>query len=98
MMCLMPAIFTLGPLGCALYWVVVHTYELNRSCNGRMRCNLCTVMGCLFWTLFGICILLPLYIALAGLAAALLIAFGTVPGIYYGFAYIIRVIYAVASQ
>jgi hypothetical protein len=55
-------------------------------------------MGCLFWTLFGICILLPLYIALAGLAAALLIAFGTVPGIYYGFAYIIRVIYAVASQ
>jgi hypothetical protein len=41
--------------------------------------------------------MLPTFLALAGLAAGLLIALGTIPGLYYGIAYIVRVIYNVAS-
>jgi hypothetical protein len=40
-------------------------------------------------------IVLPIYVAIAGVVAALAIAIGTVPCLYYGFAYIVRVIYNV---
>ena len=49
-------------------------------------------------SIFGLIVILPLYLALAALAAVLLIALGTIPGLYYGCAYIIRVIYNIASK
>ena len=44
------------------------------------------------WLLFGLLIILPVNLALAALASGLLLALGIIPGLYYGFYYIIRVI------
>ena len=100
-MIFMPLIFTLGPLGAAFYFYFEWSLSLAKSCRcfkkhryqGGCRCCLDGIM----WLLFGLVIILPLNLALAASASGLLIAIGTIPGLYYGFAYIIRVIYNVAS-
>jgi hypothetical protein len=51
----------------------------------------------MLWLLFGLLIILPINLALAALVSGLLLALATIPGFYYGIAYIIRVIYNVAS-
>ena len=48
--------------------------------------------------LFGLLIILPINLALAALASGLLLALATIPGLYYGIVYIVRVIYNVASS
>ena len=48
--------------------------------------------------LFGLLVILPIFLALAALASGLLLALGTIPGLYYGIVYIVRVIYNVASS
>jgi hypothetical protein len=51
----------------------------------------------MIWLLVGLFIFLPINLTLAVLASILLLTIGTIPALYYGFAYIIRVIYNVAS-
>ena len=50
------------------------------------------------WIVLYILIILPLALALAGAAIGLLIGLGTLPALYYGFGYIIRVIYNTSSN
>jgi hypothetical protein len=50
------------------------------------------------WLLLVTCIVLPFYLALAGLAAGLAIGLLTLPTIYYGIAYIVRVIFNLITQ
>jgi hypothetical protein len=43
-------------------------------------------------------VILPFFLALAALASGLLLVLATIPGLYYGIVYIVRVIYNVASS
>ena len=100
-MIFMPVIFTLGPLGAAFYYCFGFCYHLAKNCNcfktHRRQGGCRFYLDLILWELFGLVIILPLFLALAALASGLLIAIATIPGLYYGFAYIIRVIYNVAS-
>jgi hypothetical protein len=51
----------------------------------------------MLWLLFGLLTILPINLALATLASGLLLALATIPGLYYGIVYIIRVIYNIVS-
>jgi len=99
-MVFMPAIFTLGPLGAAFYFFVGTIIELGYKCGCHKRRRskgcCCCFFSYLLWVLIGLAFILPLYLALAAIAAGLLLGLASVPAIYYGFAYIIRVTYNVA--
>jgi len=101
-MALSPAIFTLGPIAAAFYWwcVLVDWGYRNLKCMRRSGrgcgCSCCFDM--IVWLLLVTCIVLPFFLALAGLAAGLAIGLLTLPTIYYGIAYIVRVIFNVITQ
>lgn len=89
----MPLIFTLGPLGYAFYGVgysIVVLYECFRL---RRRSRAVKIIGTIFAVVIALGICLPVCLALAGLASALLLSFGTIAGVYYGLVYIGRVVY-----
>jgi len=98
---LMPVIFTLGPLGAAFYYYVVFSIKCATCCycfkHYRYQGGWRECLDTMLWLLFGLLIILPINLALAALATGLLLAFGTIPGLYYGIVFIIRVIYNVAS-
>ena len=100
-MIFMPVIFTLGPLGAAFYYY----FDFSIKCA---KCFLCCrrsryqrdwkyCLNIMLWLILGLLIILPINLTLAALASGLLLALATIPGLYYGIAYIIRVIYNVAS-
>lgn len=97
-MALQPVIYSLGALGTALYWYValVAWGMKKRGCVGSSKGISCVLIG-FAWTLFCTAIVLPIFLALAAAAAGLGIGLLTVPCIYYGFAYIIRVVFTIAS-
>ena len=101
-MILMPAIFTLGPLGAAIYFFFSTVFKLSKGCRIFKKSRYDRGCRCfsdyLIWFLVGLIVILPLYLAVAAVAAALLLGLASVPAIYYGFAYIIRVTYNVASS
>ncbi len=91
-MIFMPVIFTLGPLSFALFYSMFVYVELARE-------KICFETMCLnymVWLPFLLLFLLPTHLALAALVSGLLLTFGIVLGLYYGFSYLIRVIPNVA--
>ena len=96
-MALQHAFYVLGAIGFALYWwVYLIGWGINkRNCIRKKKGLTCCLMG-FAWFLFCTAIVLPIYLALAGLAAGLAVGLLTVPCIYYGIAYIVRVIYKIS--
>ena len=89
----MPLIFTLGPLGAAFYGAGALFFVLY-ECFRLRRTNCTTkVIGSIFLLIITFGITLPICLALAGGASALLLSFGIIAGFYYGLVYIGRVIY-----
>ena len=101
-MIFMPVIFTVGPLIAAFLYtgksfdkirrwrVGTKQYYSRWSCCRKFWMNIFSLTLCLI-------IALPLCLALASGASALLLSFGTIAGLYYGFAYIIRITYYIIS-
>ena len=100
-MIFMPLIFTLGPIGVAIYYFFVTVHKISRNwwifrpSRNRRGCR--RVADYLIYILVGIVLILPLYLMIAAIASGLLLALASVPAIYYGFAYIFRVTYNVIS-
>lgn len=100
-MCVSPLVLALYPIGAAIYFTFEHVYILSKDC--KIFKNSYSSKGCaciadyLIWLVFGLTIIFPVYLALGAVVAGLSVALGTIPLIYYGFAYIIRVSYNTLS-
>jgi len=84
-MCISPFIILVYVIGYSVIYAIYIACDLAGKYH---RCN----AGWL-WCLFGVFVMFPLGLAIGAALAGLAIVFGTIPAIYYGFAFIARVCY-----